>query len=214
MQVARRRFSRYWLLAGVVMLVFLAAYGVAEALRVPFLTDTLTLTRASLATALLTISLLTADTVLPVPSSLVMVANGTLFGFWTGSIVSLIGNIGGFLFAYWLGYRSSPLIQKAVSPGEVERGNRVVQKWGVLALIFTRPLPILAETTAIMAGVARMPFGRSLIAVTIASLPISMVYAWAGARTKGFNGTVIIFLALVVLAGIAWAIDRRIARRE
>lgn len=214
MLAVRQKLNRYWVFVAAIVAVFLAAYGLAEALHVPFLTDTLPLNNASLLTALLTVGLLTADILLPVPSSLVMVANGALFGFWAGGAVSLIGNIFGFLFAYWLGRRSSPLVQRFITPSEVDRGNRVLQKWGASALILTRTLPILAETTAIMAGVARLPFAKSLAAVIAGSLPISLLYAWAGAYAKGSNATAFIFLALILLSAIAWKVDKLMEIRK
>jgi len=201
--------NRYWLLVGSVVTIFLVIYLLVEALHVPLLTEVSPLSSATYATVFLSVGLLTADVLLPVPSSLVMVANGALFGLVTGGIISLVGNVMGFLFAYWLGSRSSPSVQRFVSKRELDRGSRVLRRWGTSALILTRPLPILAETTAIMAGVSKLPFMKSLIAITAGSLPASLLYAWAGSQAKNFNATVIIFLALIGLATIAWAVDRR-----
>src|SRR6185369_5349489 len=139
-------------------MIFLVAYLLAEAFRVPILTDASVLSNGTYLVALLGIGLLTADVLLPVPSSLVMVAQGALFGLVAGSIISLIGNVTSFLFAYWLGSRSLPFAQKFVSKQELDRGSQILRNWGVLTLILTRPLPILAETTAIMAGVSKLPF--------------------------------------------------------
>lgn len=202
--------NRYWLFVVSIMIIFLAAYLVAEAFQVPLLTEmSLLLSGATYATAFLNAGLLTADVLLPVPSSLVMVANGALFGLVGGSAISLIGNVMGFLFAYWLGSQSSPLVQKSVPSQELDRGTRALRKWGALALILTRPLPILAETTAIMAGVSKLPFTKSLIAATVGSLPASLLYAWAGSQAKDLNATVAIFLVLIVFAIAAWVVDRR-----
>lgn len=201
--------NRYWLLVGSIITAFLVVYLLVEAFHVPLLTEVSPLSRATYATALLGVGLLTADALLPVPSSLVMVALGALFGFAAGSALSLVGNVTGFLFAYWLGSRSSPLVQRLVSNQELDRGSRVLRRWGVMALILTRPLPILAETTVIMAGVSKLPFARSLAAITAGSLPACLLYAWAGSQAKDFDVTAIIFLALILLAVAAWMIDRR-----
>lgn len=210
----RSRRPGYWALVGVIMIGFLIAYGVAETLHVPYLSGTPDLGVASAPTALVVVGLLVADALLPVPSSLVMVASGALFGFWVGVAVALAGNVLEFVFAYWLGYRSSPLIQKAISINEMERGNTVLRRWGVMALILTRPLPILAETTEIMAGIARLPFVKSLAAVMASSLPICGLYAWAGSHAQGFNATVFIFLALILLSAIAWRIDQGMQQKK
>jgi uncharacterized membrane protein YdjX (TVP38/TMEM64 family) len=207
--LSRLKVNRYWLFVGLIIVVFLVAYLLAEILRVPMLTDVSALSSATYFVAFLSVGLLTADVLLPIPSSLVMAADGALFGFTAGSIIALTGNVAGFFFAYWLGGRSSPLIQKFVSKQELDRGSRILRKWGVPALILTRPLPILAETITIMAGVSKLPFAKSLMAVAIGSLPASLLYAWAGSQAKDSDVTVIIFLALIGIAAVAWIIDRR-----
>lgn len=209
---SQTKVARYWLLVSAIVVFFLAAYLLVEALRVPLLTDVSLLSDATFATALLGVSLLTADVLLPVPSSLVMVANGALFGFVGGSVISLVGNVAGFLLAYYLGSRSLPFVRKFVSEQELGRASRVLQRWGVPALIITRPLPILAETAVIMAGVSKLPFARSLAAAATGSLPGCLLYAWAGSQAKHFDATVIIFLALILLAAAAWAIDKHWVR--
>src|SRR3954468_1108695 len=74
---------------------FLAGFGIAEALGIPLLTDPMPALRAAgpLAGAI-GVGLLIADVVLPVPSSVIMIAHGALFGVWIGSILSLVGSVG------------------------------------------------------------------------------------------------------------------------
>ena len=63
--------------------IFLACFGIAEALGVPLLTDPMPALKAAGPLAgVIGVALLIADVVLPVPSSLVMIAHGALFGVW------------------------------------------------------------------------------------------------------------------------------------
>lgn len=203
------KFNRYWLLIGGVAAFLLAVYFVAEVLRVPFLSGAPDLPHAAYAAALLGIGLLTADAMLPVPSSLVMTALGVLFGLLVGTLLALIGSILGFVLAFWLGSRSSPFVRRLLTQEEMSRADRRLQKWGILAIIITRPVPILAETTAIVAGASRLPFGGSLLAAVAGLLPVCLAYAWAGSRARGFGAVAIIFLALICPAAIIWAIHKR-----
>jgi uncharacterized membrane protein YdjX (TVP38/TMEM64 family) len=203
------RCNRYWLFVGVVVVLFLAAYAVAEALQVPRLTDAFALSGATFTTALLGVGLLTVDVLLPVPSSLVMTALGAAFGLLVGGLFSFVGSALGFVLAFWLESRGSPLVRRLLSRQEINRADRALQKWGVLALVLTRPLPILAETTAIMAGVSRLPLAKALLAAAAGSLPACLAYAWAGSRVRDFGATAIIFLALICLALVAWALEKR-----
>ena len=209
LKLPKSKINKYWAIVGVIITLFLVVFLVAESFHIPILTDISALSNPTFITALIGIGLLTVDVFLPIPSSLVMVANGALFGFVTGSILSLIGNLFGFLFAYWVGAQSSSLIHKFLSPKEFYRGNRILQRWGIPALIFTKPLPILAETTAIMSGVAKLPFIKSLMATMAGSLLVSVLYAWSGSQSKDFDFTIIIFITLICLSIIAWKIDKR-----
>src|ERR1044071_237326 len=92
-----------WLTLGMAGL-FLACFGIAEGLGVPLLTDPMPALRAAgpLA-AVIGVSLLVADVVLPVPSSVIMIAHGALFGIWTGSLLSLAGSTGCSLAGFAIG---------------------------------------------------------------------------------------------------------------
>src|SRR5882672_1365195 len=145
--------KRYLLLMLLMMAVFLILFFVVEALGVPLLTDpTPWMKHGGILAASLGVGLLIADVLLPVPSSLVMVAHGALFGVLLGTILSLIGSVGAALFGFAIGRRGGRLMERLVSVQERTRANDLLQRWGVLAIIVTRPVPLLAETVAIMAG--------------------------------------------------------------
>jgi uncharacterized membrane protein YdjX (TVP38/TMEM64 family) len=96
--------TRYWTITGLLLFFFLGTFLLVEQLNLSFLTDPhAALNARSVSAALAGIGLLIADVILPVPSSLVMIANGALFGFALGTFLSLIGNLGAALtgFFYW-----------------------------------------------------------------------------------------------------------------
>jgi 3-dehydroquinate synthase len=148
-------------------------------------------TEPGLGTAALLFGLLTVDIILPVPSSLVMIASGSLLGIVWGSAVALAGSLGG----QWLGYELARRYGQAaavrlVGPGELDRMATLMARHGAVAVVVTRALPILL---AALAGTA----------------PIVIVYAWAGAVARD-TGTLI--PAVIILLGVAatgWMVTRR-----
>jgi hypothetical protein len=85
--------GRYWAVAVGLLTLVLALFVVVEALGVPLLVDpTPWLARPGIAAALLGVGLLVADVAVPVPSSIVMVAHGALFGVVLGTVLSLLGS--------------------------------------------------------------------------------------------------------------------------
>src|ERR1051325_10896407 len=84
--------KRYLLIMSGMLAFFLGLFFLVEALGVPLLVEpTPWLNRGGALAAILGVGLLIADVLLPVPSSLVMVAHGALFGVIGGTLLSLAG---------------------------------------------------------------------------------------------------------------------------
>src|ERR1051325_8864098 len=129
------------------MAFFLILFFAVEALGVSLLSDpTPWMKHGGLLAASLGVGLLVADVLLPVPSSLVMVAHGALFGVALGTLLSLLGSIGAALFGFAIGRRGGKLLERAVTSADRARANKMLARWGTLAVIVTRPVPLLAET--------------------------------------------------------------------
>ncbi|HEV3052860.1 MAG TPA: VTT domain-containing protein, partial [Longimicrobium sp.] len=131
---------------------------------------------------LLVVALLTADVLLPVPSSIVATLAGVTLGFAGGAAAAMAGMVAGCVVAYGVGrWAGAPAAERIVGPGEVRRLNALAQRHGGWSLAIARPVPVLAEASTLLAGAAAMPFGRFLAVTTAANLGISIVYAAVGA---------------------------------
>lgn len=211
--------KRYVLIMGGMVAFFLLLFAIAEWLGVPLLTDpTPWLSRGGVVAASVGVGLLVADVLLPVPSSLVMVAHGALFGVTIGTLLSLLGSVGAALFGFAIGRRGGRLLERLVTPAERERADRLLKRWGTLAVIVTRPVPLLAETVAIMAGTSSLGWGRMTLAALAGSLPPALLYAITGAAVANFESTALVFGCVILIAGLFWAVGRwaepLLARRE
>jgi uncharacterized membrane protein YdjX (TVP38/TMEM64 family) len=206
--------KRYLLLILGMVAVILLLFALVEALDIPLLTDpSESLGRLGGWAALLGVALLVADVVLPVPSSLVMVAHGALFGVAIGALLSLVGSLGAGLFGFGLGRRGGPLIERLVPAEERARANALLDRWGDLAVIATRPVPVLAETVAILAGASPMTWGRMTLATAAGALPACLLYAVAGATARSLDSAVPIFAIVLAISGVFWFLGRRRPRR-
>jgi uncharacterized membrane protein YdjX (TVP38/TMEM64 family) len=201
--------KRYLLIAVALIVCFTILFVIVEALHVPLLSDpTPWMQHGGVVAAVIGVGLLIADVLLPVPSSLVMVAHGALFGVWWGTTLSLLGSVGAAVFAFAIGRRGGRLMERAVTPAERARASNVLARWGTLAIIVTRPMPLLAETVAIMAGTTSMSW-RSLIVASIAgSLPPALLYALTGAAVANFQNTALMFGVVLLIAGLFWLVGK------
>lgn len=205
--------KRYALLTGLMMLLFLVLFGIAEWLRIPILTDPgPLLSKGGWIAAAAGFGLLVADVALPVPSSLVMILHGALFGVVGGTLLSLAGAVGAALFGFWIGRRGGPLFARLVPEEERRRSDALLRNWGDLAIIVTRPVPILAETMAILAGASPMGWGRMLLATLAGSLPAALLYALTGAAARSLDNTALVFSLVLLVAGLFWAVGRWLRR--
>ena len=211
--------KRHMIIMGVMIASFLLLFIVVETMGVPLLTDpTPWMGRGGVLAASLGVGLLVADVLLPVPSSLVMVAHGALFGVALGTLLSLTGSVGAALFGFAIGRRGGRLMERLVTPAERERADRLLKRWGALAIIVTRPVPLLAETVAIMAGTSSLGWGRVALASLAGSLPPALLYAITGASVANLQNTALVFVLVILLAGAFWVFghwaEPRLMRRE
>jgi uncharacterized membrane protein YdjX (TVP38/TMEM64 family) len=211
--------KRYLLVMGGMVAFFPLLFVAAELLGVPLLADpTPWLSRGGVAAACVGVGLLVADVMLPVPSSLVMVAHGALFGVTLGTLLSLAGSVGAALVGFAIGRRGGRLFERLLTPEERERADRLLKRWGMLAVIVTRPVPLLAEAVTIMAGTSSMGWGRTAAAALAGSLPPALLYAVTGAAVANFQSTALVFVCVLMVAGVFWAVGRlvepNLARRR
>jgi uncharacterized membrane protein YdjX (TVP38/TMEM64 family) len=201
----------YLLSAGAVLAFFLALFLVGEAAGIPLLEDpTPWLERAGWLSAAIGVTLLAVDVLLPIPSNIIMIAHGALFGTLVGTLLSLAGSMAAAAAGFWIGRRGGPLLAMAVPADERVRANAILERWGVLAIVVSRPLPLLAETITVLAGASPLGWGRAMVAALLGSLPPCLFYAWAGAASIGFEGGALVFGAVVVLAAAVGLAGRQI----
>lgn len=199
----------------VVMAVMLFIFWIVEEIGPTILTDPnpdVLTTRGALFAAGTGVLLLMLDVVLPVPSSVIMLANGALFGVVGGTLLSLAGSLIGVALAFAIGRQGGRVLASLATPQEMATAERLFRRWGTAAIILSRPLPIIAETLALFAGASSMDGRRLMVAATAGLIPTCLAYAAAGAVAMSFDNLVLIFVVTCGIAAIGWFVDRRIRR--
>lgn len=172
----------YVVVVGSVVTATLTLFAVVELVDVGLLSDPVPAMRAAGALAgVLGVGLLLVDVALPVPSSLVMTAHGAVYGAAVGGALSFVGGAGATLVGFVLGRRGRPTVERVTTPDQRERAERWLARWGALAVVVTRPVPVAAETVAVIAGTSRMRWWVAGVAGAAGSLPAACLYGLAGA---------------------------------
>jgi uncharacterized membrane protein YdjX (TVP38/TMEM64 family) len=129
------------------------------------------------------IALIWADVALPVPQTAVIAALGIIYGTLLGGLLGSLGLITGGLLGYLLMRTSARrVVQRFAKARSLQKTERVFERRGAWAIVLTRSFPYsVAEIMVFLAGLAGMPMGKFIAALTLGSVPIAFVFAAIGA---------------------------------
>lgn len=155
--------------------------------------------------ALTVVVLLAADVFLPVPSSLIMILSGAVFGVLWGSILSLVGSVGG----EWLGFElvrryGRRVSSRILTERDIAQVHDLFARHGAGAVLITRALPVVMETISMVAGLSGMKRTTFLLASLAGTAPIVAVYAYAGAVSRHTGSLVPAIVMIVAVTGAGW----------
>ena len=171
---------------------------------------------------------------IPVPSEAIMpfagfaVSEGdmTLLGI---TVAGVLGNLVGSWIAYWVGlYGGRPFIDKygryiLLRHHHVELAERWFDRYGPIAVFFSRVLPIVRTFISLPAGVAKMPFWKFTLYTVLGCIPWVFFLGWVGVRLgehwediRGYLhfADYIVVAAIVVVLVWAWLRWRKKRRRH
>lgn len=168
----------------------------------------------SLSLALILVGLLAGDLVLPIPSSLLAVGVGAVFGLVAGTAIVTVGLSLGAWVGYELGRSAGRAgVSRWVDDAQRERLEAFGAKHGLGLLVALRAVPVLAEASVVVAGTSGMSRTRVLGATAAANLAIALVYAAAGSIAADLGSLEIAAMASVGIPGLAMLLSARIRRR-
>ena len=200
----RRRRTVRWLLVGVSMIAMVVVPFVLLEEPVLRITDLSMTNTHQWALAGLVVVLLASDVFLPVPSSLVGTSAGFLLGYSAGFLATWLGLTLGCVLGYWFGrIAGRALVSRLVSEAELSRAEALFIRFGVIALLICRAVPVMAEVSVIFAGISRMPLRKFGLAVAGSNTGISAAYAAVGYFAMTINSFWLGLLGAIVLPATA-----------
>lgn len=159
------------------------------------------------------IVLLVADVLLPIPSSIVSIGLCVALGPWWGGLATFVGSTLSFLAGYLLGRLTPEARLRAWIGGAAwDRLRHRAQAQALWWIVVARPLPMLAEMTAILAGVWRVPFALALALAALSSAAVAAIYAVCVAWGLGEPGVLPLLAVCLLLPSLLWFIQRRLTQ--
>ena len=129
-----------------------------------------------------------------------------------GSVIALVGIFAastvGYLLGRWLGPTT---IGKLLGEKTRQKVEEQVARYGVWAVILARISPLISnDAISIVAGVARMPYGRFMLATAAGIIPLTLLIAYLGQDIDRLKTGLIVVSVMGVLALTGYYIyDRR-----
>jgi uncharacterized membrane protein YdjX (TVP38/TMEM64 family) len=162
------------------------------------------------------IALIWGDLLLPIPQTAVIAALGIIHGTLLGGLLGTFALITGGLLGYGLMRGAARrLAQRLVRPQSLRRMESLFERGGAWAIVLTRSLPFsVPEAMIFLAGLAGMPIGKYLTALTLGSVPTAFVFAAIGAgwADQPVAALAVSYLLPILLLPIALHLIRRRAR--
>ncbi len=171
----------------------------------------------------------------PLPSELIMPFSGYLvyLGRFNLVLVTLAGAIGcniGSAIAYWIGAKGGrPLVERygrwvLMSHHDLDRMTWFFEKYGSIAILVGRMLPVVQTFVAFPAGIARMPRLRFHLYTSLGSCVWYFCLAFVGMKlgekwhtdprlAEAFHRFHLV-VEIALLAGIVWFVWSHLNRRS
>ena len=151
------------------------------------------------------VGILAVDILLPVPSSMVTTLGGAQLGIVGGTLCGWLGMTIGSMLGWGLGAIVGGQAVRHLDTGTRKSLGVRHQRLGPTIVAITRPLPLIAEAAAIMAGEAGMSF--ITFSVAAASSNLAIAFAWTLTGKLGQQNDMlqwILVWSLVVPVALTW----------
>ena len=128
-----------------------------------------------------------------------MISLGALYGPVVGALLSLVGRFGMAVAGFALGRAGAPIVVKLIGDARRAHARALLERWGALAIIFSRPVPLLAETVVLVAGASRLRWRVALPAALVGSVPEAVAYGMIGAAAASAANGALVWLGFLVV---------------
>ncbi len=154
------------------------------------------------------VTLLIIDTFLSVPTVLLSLLAGYYLGVFLGGLAVSSGLLAMGSVAYAMGrWRGDDILKRFEKDPKKRAETRMLfEEKGALLLIFGRAVPMLPETSCVLAGLTKMPLTKFYVAHGLGSIPYGFILAFSGAVSTVTDPTAGLWgwLGVTAVLAIAW----------
>ena len=160
------------------------------------------------------ILILSTDILLPIPSSLISTMGGVNLGPLVGSLASMVGMTIGASLGYWLArWFGGPLVRRLSKEKDLERAEKINNRFGPGMILITRGVPVLAEASVLLSGMHGLRWRRFLLPMLVSNLILSTGYSLIGYYAGAMEWIWLALTASIAIPVILALVVQQIQRR-
>ncbi len=120
--------------------------------------------------------------IVPLPSEIVLLATGMIWGWFLGGLMGIIGSMAAALLCFYVSRRGGrPLAEKFVGEKAIDIADDFIRKHGIKAIIITRFIPFIPfDVISYTSGLVDIDVKKYLIGTLIGSIFRAFFYATLG----------------------------------
>lgn len=160
----------------------------------------------------------------PIPSEVVLLATGIIWGWFLGGIMGIIGSMAAASLCFYVSRRGGrPLAKKFIGEKGIDMADDLIRKYGIKAIIVSRLIPFISfDVISYASGLVDIDFKRYSIGTLIGSIFRAFFYSVLGvllgfsppidtgdvvqmkSQAEVFNWVLLIVLAVLALMVVAY----------
>ncbi|MFX1496103.1 MAG: TVP38/TMEM64 family protein [Promethearchaeota archaeon] len=119
---------------------------------------------------------------IPIPSEIILLATGIIWGLIGGGIMGIIGSMSAAILCYYISKRGGrPLAKKFVGEKAINLADNFIHKYGMGAIIIARFLPVIPfDAISYVAGFVDTDFKKYTIGTFLGSIARAFFFSWLG----------------------------------
>jgi uncharacterized membrane protein YdjX (TVP38/TMEM64 family) len=154
--------------------------------------------------------------VAPLPAFVITFANGAVFGWAWGALLSWSSATAGAALCFWIARAlGRPPVERLLGGGAVlDAADRFFARYGKAAILLARLLPFVPfDAISYGAGLTSTRLGAFLVATAIGQLPATLLYSYLGESVTGSVSALFwVFSIVTALVVIGWIAGPRLLR--
>ena len=119
---------------------------------------------------------------LPIPSEMVLLMAGAVWGLWGGFVAGMIGSLLAATLCYWIAAKGGgPVVEKFVGTENIEAIDVYIQKTGAPVVFALRAFPLMTfDVVSYVSGLVKLKFWKYFVSNVLGCITRALFWAWLG----------------------------------